>query len=544
MGLQRAMRFGVIVCLLVVAVSLLAQHQPEHPELNEQQLGTVHFPTSCDPKVQKTFERGVALLHSFAFETAEATFRQVAQEDPHCAMAHWGIATTFSRWAGPDEKQRKEGWTEIQTAESLHARTARERAYIRAEAATYEHPEKDDKKRGDRYLKRMAKLYRDYPDDYEAAAFYALALEESDDDDPTHARRKQAAAILEKLFVIEPNHPGVAHYLIHTYDVPGMAELGLPAARRYAQIAPAAPHALHMPSHIFARLGMWQEDINSNLASIAASRNASITHMGDEGHQYHAMEFLVYAYLQSGREDEAKRVIDGLKDLPKMKNMYGTDYDPNISAQVEYSASYVTELHLWKDAVALPQITPNDDGDTSLTFKAHALGAAHLGDLKRAEENLRSVKALHDTLVLKNQMRSAGAVEEDSKVITAWIDHVQGKNDEALRLLQPIAQKDGGLFATDGDTPAHEMMGDMLLDMRQPEKALIEYEAELKVSPNRFNSLYGAGRAAELANQPQKALAYYTQLVKVCAGGSSARPELVHAREVAAAANRQSAATK
>lgn len=538
---QRYVRTALVIALLFPA-SAFAQHQHEQPELIEQQLGTVHFPISCDPKVQKTFERGVALLHSFAFETAQATFRQVAQEDPHCAMAHWGIATTFSRWAGPDDDQRKEGWAEVQIAESLHAKTPRERAYISAEAATYEHPEKDDKKRGERYLKRMAKLYHDYPDDYEAAAFYALALEESDDNDPTHARRKQAAAILERLFVIEPNHPGVAHYLIHTYDVPGMAELGLPAARRYAQIAPAAPHALHMPSHIFARLGMWQEDINSNLASIAASRNAGVTHMGDEGHQYHAMEFLVYAYIQSGREDEARRVIDGLKDLPKMKNMYGTDYDPNISAQVEYSASYVTELHLWKDAVALPQITATDDGDTSLTFKARALGAAHLGDLQTAEENLRAMNALHDKLVAKKQMGPADAVEEDSRVITAWIDHAQGKNDDALKLLRPIGEKDGGLFATDGDTPAHEMMGDMLLDMHQPEKALIEYEAELKVSPNRFNSLYGAGSAAELANQPEKALEYYVQLVKICAGATSSRPELVHAREAVATGKTSSAA--
>jgi hypothetical protein len=323
---------AALLATLIAAVPCVAQHH-EHAELTEQQVGSVQFPISCDERVQKTFERGVALLHSFAFETAENTFREVAEQDPHCAMAHWGIAATFSRWAGPDAKQRKQGWEEIKTAKSLHAATARERNYIAAEAATYVHPEKSDDRRGEKYLKEMAKLSRNYPDDHEAAAFYALALEGSDrDDDPTHAGRKQAAAILEKLFLIEPNHPGVAHYLIHTYDVPGMAELGLPAARRYAKIAPAAPHALHMPSHIFARLGMWKEDIDSNLASIAASRNTAATHMGDEGHQYHAMEYLVYAYLQSGREDEAKKVIEELMTLPKMNNMYGADYDPNLSA--------------------------------------------------------------------------------------------------------------------------------------------------------------------------------------------------------------------
>ena len=377
---------SLLIPLLVFTLAeSVAGQQHHHDELTEQQVGTVHFPTSCDPAVQKTFERGVALLHSFAFETAETTFREVAKDDPRCAIAHWGMATTFSRWAGPDEKQRKRGWDEIRIAKSLHAKTARERDYIAAEAVIYAHPNKKDDKRGDRYMKAMDRLYRRYPEDHEAAAFYALALEESDSDDATHARRKQAAAILEDLFIIEPQHPGAAHYLIHTYDIPGMAELGLPAARRYAQIAPAAPHALHMPSHIFARLGMWREDIESNVASVAASRNAGMTHMGDAGHQYHAMEFLVYAYLQSGREDEAKHIIEEVKTLPKMNNMYGTDFDPNLSAQVEYAASYVTELRLWKDAMALPLLTDNGDGDSSLTYKARAIGAARLGDRKRPD---------------------------------------------------------------------------------------------------------------------------------------------------------------
>jgi len=521
--------FFTLLGLLSSPLCVAAQHQ--HDPLTEQQLGTVHFPTSCDPQVQKQFERGVALLHSFAVGTAETTFRQVALDDPHCAMAHWGIAATFSRWAGPDDKQRKSGWDEIKTAKSMHA-TPRERDYIAAEATVYAHPEKKDDKSGEKYLKAMEKLYRRYPDDHEAAAFYALALEEQDrDDDPTHARRKQAAAILEKLFALEPDHPGVAHYLIHTYDTPDMALQGLPAARRYAQIAPAAPHALHMPSHIFARLGMWPEDIDSNLASIAASRNAASTHMGDEGHQYHAMEFLVYAYLQSGREKDASQVIQELKTLPKMNNMYGTDFDPNLSAQVEYAASYVTELHLWKDAASLPLLTDNSDGDSSLTYKARAIGAARQGDVQAARLNLSSIKTLHENLVKKNQMGPANAVDDDSRVVTAWIDHAEGKNEDALELLRRIAQKDHGLFATDGDIPAHEMMGDMLLEMDRPEKALEEYQAELKVSPNRFNSVYGAGHAAEMAKLEDQAAAYYRQLVAACAGGDSTRPELTHARE-------------
>ena len=524
------------VLLVVSSFSPAAQSQHQHDALTEQQLGTVHFPTSCEPRVQRQFERGVALLHSFAFETAQAAFRQVAQDDPHCAMAHWGIATTFSRWGIPDDKQRRQGWEEVRIARSLHAPTARERDYIAAETAAYAHPDKKDDKRGDKYRKRMEKLYRRYPEDHEAAAFYALALEESDsDDDPTHAKRKQAAAILEKLFASEPQHPGVAHYLIHTYDVPGMAELGLPAARRYAKIAPAAPHALHMPSHIFARLGMWQEDIDSNVASVAASRNAAATHMGDAGHQFHAMEFLVYAYLQSGREKEARDVIEEVKTLPKMNNMYGTDFDPNLSAQVEYAASYVTELRLWKDAAALPLLTDNSNADSSLTYKARAIGAAHLGDLPVASANLAEMKTVHENLVKKKQMGPANAVDADIRVVTAWIDHAEGKDEEALELLRPIARKDHGLFATDGDIPAHEMMGDMLLEMNRPDAALSEYEAELKVNPNRFNSVYGAAHAAESAKLMEKAAGYYRQLVATCAGGDSTRPELAHAREFVSA---------
>jgi tetratricopeptide (TPR) repeat protein len=525
--------FLTFVALVSFSLTAYAQHQ--HDALTAQQLGTVHFPTSCDRRVQKQFERGVALLHSFAFDTAETTFRQVAKDDPQCAMAHWGIAMTFSRWAGPDDKQRRQGWEEIKIARSLKAPTARERDYIASEAAVFAHPEKKDNKRGERNLKALERLYRRYPEDHEAAAFYALALEEADrDDDPTHARRKQAAAILEKLFLIEPDHPGVAHYLIHTYDTSDMAKEGLPAARRYAQIAPAAPHALHMPSHIFARLGMWQEDIDSNLASIAASRNAAVTHMGDEGHQYHAMEFLVYAYLQSGHENAARQVIQELKTLPKMHNMYGTDFDPNLSAQVAYAASYVTELHSWHDAMELPLLTDNDNGDSSLTYRARAIGAARLGDLPTARVNLDSMRTLYANLI-KKKAPSAKFVDDDIGVVTAWIDHAQGKNEEALELLRPIAQKDHGLFATDGDIPAHEMMGDMLVEMNRPEAALGEYEAELQVDPNRFNSVYGAAHAAENAKLTEKAAAYYRQLVATCAGGDSTRPELAHAREYVSA---------
>ena len=534
------MRFLVaaLVFLMAVRLSVADEGQHHYDELNQLQLGSVHFPVSCDPEVQKTLERGVALLHSFAFESAESVFRQIAKVDPHCAMAHWGIAMTFSRWGEPTPDQLKHGWEEIQVAKSLHPKTARERDYIAAEIVFYRHPEKKDKKRDGRRLKALHKIYQSYPDDHEGAAWYAFALMNSDhEDDPSHTARKQAAAILERLFVIEPNHPGIAHYLIHTYDYPGMGELGLAAAQRYAQIAPAAPHALHMPSHIFARLGMWDDDIASNLASIAASRNSAMTHMGDEGHQYHAMEFLIYAYLQSGRDAEAQKLIEDVKALPQMKSMYGIDQDPRIFALVAFQASYVLESHQWEQAVALPLIPGTELGDDSVTYLARAIGAAQLGRAEEARQNVVKIRELHEQVVAK-KLPYADWVDNLRKDAESWADHVEGKNEDAIKLLrEQTAKEKDGMFAAQGSLPAHEMLADLLTEINRPEEALTEYEAELKLNPNRFDSLYGAGRAAEAAKQPQKAASYYQQLTKFCASNSQ-RTELAHARQFLSAVAR------
>ena len=293
----------VFTVVVLCAFGAVADEGHHHEDLTTDQLGTVHFPVSCAAEVQKPFERGVALLHSFWYEEAKKEFEQIAKDDPKCAMAHWGIAMSIwhQLWNQPDAATIKLGHDEVKNARSLHPKTDRERDYITAMDEFYRGKRRDYHDRASTYCQAMATTHQDYPDDREAAAFYALSLLASEpDNDTTFANRKQAAAILEKLFAVEPDHPGVAHYLIHSYDKPQLAQLGLPAARRYAQIAPAAPHALHMPSHIFARLGLWQDDINSNLASIAATRKTAAMHMGGEGHQFHAMDFLVYAYLQSG----------------------------------------------------------------------------------------------------------------------------------------------------------------------------------------------------------------------------------------------------
>ena len=312
--------FGWLLLLLLLLTSIAAvsaaadddQSHHHHEDLTATELGTVTFPVSCAAGVQKPFERGVALLHSFWYEEAEKEFRQIALDDPHCVMAHWGVAMSLwhQLWDHPDAKVIERGLDESHQAETTDGpATPRERAYIAAISAFYSNSKKlDHAVRAKAYSDSMKKVYEAYPDDHEAAVFYALSLLASEPhNDETFANRKQAAAILEKLFAVEPDHPGVAHYLIHSYDKPRLAELGLPAARRYAQIAPAAPHALHMPSHIFARVGLWQDDINSNLASIAATRKTAAIHMGGEGHQFHAMDFLLYAYLQSGRGKADRR---------------------------------------------------------------------------------------------------------------------------------------------------------------------------------------------------------------------------------------------
>src|SRR5260221_13494857 len=286
-------------------------------DLTDTQLGTVHFPISCAESVKKRFARGVALLRSFWYEEAEKEFLDIAKDDPNCAMAHWGVAMSIwhQLWNDPDEKVITRGRDEVNAAKKLSAKdTPRENAYIAAAAAFYSDSKSDHAARARAYSDAMKKVYESYPDDHEAAVFYALSLLASEPHhDETFANRKAAAAILEKFFATEPDHPGVAHYLIHSYDKPQLAQLGIPAARRYAQVAPAAPHALHMPSHIFARVGLWQDDINSNLASVAATPKTVAIHKGGEGHQLHAMDFLVYAYLQSGREADAAKVIDEIR---------------------------------------------------------------------------------------------------------------------------------------------------------------------------------------------------------------------------------------
>jgi tetratricopeptide (TPR) repeat protein len=527
-----------VLCIAAAFSGAASADEDHHHEgLTQGQLGTVHFPVSCTPDAQKTFEKGVALLHSFWYEEAEKAFLDVEKQDPKCAMAYWGEAMSLwhQLWNRPDVATIKRASAELKKTDKVKAGTTdRERDYLQALKAFYSNSMKaDHEARARAYSAAMERVYKKYPDDHEAAAFYALSLLASEpDNDTTFANRKQAGAILDKLFAEEPNHPGIAHYLIHTYDKPQLAQLGLPAARRYAQIAPAAPHALHMPSHIFARLGLWQDDINSNLASIAATRKATEMHMGGEGHQFHAMDYLVYAYLQSGREADALKVIEEVKAMPPMKDMYGTGYDPRVYALAAFPARYALELHHWTEAASLTPVAYAQTGDASITYWARAIGAAHIGNVAQARTDIEHIDAIHKTLVDQKKKNFAEAVDQDRKEATAWLDHAEGRNDAAVAALRTIAEKEEASGdESDGGTSAREMIADMLLEMRQPEQALAEYKTDLKFYPNRFNGLYGAAQAAEMAGQMSQATEYYAVLVKTCEGSTSERPELAKAKQ-------------
>jgi tetratricopeptide (TPR) repeat protein len=529
-----------LACLLLLLFSasictFADDEQHHHEDMTEAQVGTVHFPSSCAASVQKSVERGVAMLHSFWYEEAEKQFVQIEKDDPQCAIARWGLAMSLwhQLWNRPDRPVLEQGGAELKKARKLHA-TSRERDYISALSVFYAHPGRPYQKRVTAYSNQMEKVAQRNPDDHEAAAFYALSLLASEpENDKSNANRKKAAAVLEKLFAEDPNHPGVAHYLIHTYDRPDMAQQGLPAARKYASLAPAAPHALHMPAHIFARLGLWQDDIDSNVASIAATQKEAAMHMGGEGHQFHAMDFLVYAYLQTGREQDAQQIIDEVRAMPPMHDMYGMGFDPKMFALSAFPASYSLELHHWNEAAQLQVVDGATDVMHSITYLGRAIGAARSGNVDQARKEVAQIEALQKK-VQANKQKEPGeheSISDDLTVAKAWLAHAEGHNDEGLRLLRSIADKEEGEAESSQGIPAHEMIGDMLLETNKPEDALAEYQTALKSDPGRFNSLYGAARAAELAGKHDKSSEYYSQLVKNCEGSKSERAELKHARE-------------
>jgi tetratricopeptide (TPR) repeat protein len=526
------------VILTVLSVVLAAAPAPAH-----EKLGIVSFPTSCTAAAQPKFDRAVALLHSFWFQTALDGFADTAKTDPGCAMAHWGTAMTLlgNPLAGPPSpKALAEGAAAVDRAKAANAKTQRERDYVAAIENFYRDADKvEHRTRAVAYERAMADLTARYPSDPEAAIFYALALNITlNPNDKTYANQLKAAAVLERAFAQQPDHPGVAHYLIHSYDFPPIAQKGLPAARRYAAIAPSAPHALHMPSHIFTRVGAWQESIDTNRASAGAAKE-ELSRQGQQAlgsyNALHAMDYMVYGYMQLVKDNEARAVLAEISGLSKLD----VEHFAAAYAFAAIPARYALERRQWADAAALVFHPSELSWDKfpmaqSITWFARGLGAARSGDVASARKDLERIVALRDRQAAAKSAYWAEQSEIQRIAVSAWIARAEGKNDEALALMRQAADREdatekhpvtpGALF------PAREMLGDMLLEVGRPADALAEFEASQRVDPNRFLGLYGAARAADQVGNAAKARTYYTQLVALARTGDTERAELRQAR--------------
>jgi tetratricopeptide (TPR) repeat protein len=528
-------------CILC-AVPALAQDsemQAHHHEPVEQ-LGKVSFPISCAPGSQKAFERGVALLHSFGYEEAEEQFVEIAQKDPACAMAHWGIAMSLFHqiWERPQDSTLKRGHDEIEKAQQLDAKTERERTYISALAVFYRESTTDDYlKRAAAYSDAMGQLYRQYPKDLEAGAFYALSLlAAAPPNDTSLTAERKAVAVLDPLFEQQPDHPGLAHYIIHACDSPQMASMGLDAARRYAEIASSSAHAVHMPSHIFARLGLWQEDIQANLKSVALTEQSDAMYM--HGHELHAMHFLLYAYLQTGQDEAAKEIVEKSKQVLATAPANGDDsgmLEYYGFAAAHFPALYDLEMGYWSDAAKLQPAANATPHLQRITYWARTVASAHMGDIEATRRNAQKFDEAEEATRKSKYAYVLDGPNSMQGEVHAWLSFAEKNNDEALRQMRQVADTQDKLGKAEVDIPAREMLADMLLELNQPEKALLEYEKSMKIDPNRFNGLAGAARAAELAHQPANANSNYAQLLKNCDNGKhSDRPELRSAKMVMA----------
>lgn len=527
--------------LAALAAASSAQH--DHSGDNPSQLGTVKFAISCSG-VQNDFERGMALLHSFWYAESEKAFAAVAKKDPECAMAYWGIAMSITHplWEAAGKDSLRRGWETVQKAQSVATADERERAYIAAIATFYrDYETASHLARTQAYEQAMQKLAERYPQDDEAKMFYALSIlgtATASPPDKTYARQKQAGAILDRLLPKYPQHPGMAHYIIHSYDFPPLADRGVEAARNYAKIAPDSPHALHMPSHIFTRLGMWDDSIASNIDSAAAAKKHQ-----SAGDELHAMDYLVYAYLQQGQDARAKKILDSmpavkLGDPAAFAGFYATAAMP---------ARYVIERRRWKEAAKLDVPAGVFPGGryawTEATFYfARALGAAHTGELETVKQSIEKLRAARETLQQANERGWAEQVEIQRLTAAAWLAHKQKNTDEALKLMREAADRDDAMDkhpVTPGAiAPARELLAEMLLELQRPAEAVKEFEAVLQGSPGRFNALYGAGRAAQLGGNAQKARSYFTKLVENCQKADTERAALREARAALATASR------
>jgi tetratricopeptide (TPR) repeat protein len=541
-----------------VGPSPAADPQPA-PRLGDLgKVGTVEFPTSCDPSVQPEFNRALALLHSFFYEEARRVFTEVAGRDPDCAMAYWGVAMTYYHpiWTAPDKSEFEAGLAAVEKALAAPKQGERESEFIRALAAYYKAVDVaegrseeaapschgparlDHSGRAACYLRELEGLANRRPQDVEAAAFYALQLvATSPPGDPALGQPRKAGEILEKWFGKRPDHPGLAHYLIHSYDYPPLAARGLPAAQAYAAIAPGVPHALHMPSHIFTRLGMWKGTIASNLASAEAARQYAARYHPDAAsfEELHALDYLVYGYLQTAQDRKAKQVLDRLREIRKTH--------PQTDFVVAYAfgaipARYALERREWKEAASLSR-TPMPFWDKFPFAEGHvafarAVGAAHLGKVDAARAAAERLRELAGAAMDPRFRYFADQMEIQRQAALGLIALAAGKKEEAVGILREAAGREDALgkhpVSPGAMLPVRELLAEALLEAGKPTEALEQYEASLAIYPGRFNGLYGAGLAAERAGKEELTRKHYGQLLDMTKEGDGLRPELARAR--------------
>jgi tetratricopeptide (TPR) repeat protein len=539
-------RLSVIWCMcLGLVVPSLAWAQHEHPTpqvMTTKMIGTVDFQTSCKPAVKDEFNRAVALLHSFWFAESRAMFEELLKADSNCAIAYWGIALTH--WGNPFGGQRApqtiaNGKAAIDKGLATGSPTPREKAYIDAVAGLFSSSDVTTQRaRVVAYEGATELIAAQNPKDVEARIFWALAIAQTAlPTDKTFAQNLRAAEILEPMYKRMPNHPGLAHYIIHSYDVPALAAKGLPAARAYADIAPSVPHALHMPSHTFTRVGAWKESVATNIRSAAEAEKS-----GGIAEALHAMDYETYAYLQMAMDNQAKAVLEHAMTAAKGPAGPASAATPaggaNTFAIAAIPARYAMERQQWADAAKLePRPAPNTPYTEAITHFARAIGAARSGTPADAAPDIARLAALKAREVEMKDAYWTEIVDIQRRGAEAWVMFAEGKKDEAIVAMTAAAdaedKTDKSAITPGPLAPARELLGYMLMEAGRNQEALAAFEAVTKKEPNRFLALYGAGQAAEKLKQTAKAKGYYQQIVEICKDAGNERPELVYARKMA-----------
>lgn len=535
-------RFSLVLAVLALLPPPTYEARADTPE----DLGTVTFTTSCNQELEPEINRAVALMHSFQFAHAIEGFHAILARDPSCSMAYWGIA--LSNWGNPfsanlkSPAQLDQGLKAVGQGRAANPKTPRERAYIEAVAHLFTGSDSAGQAaRAAAYADAMAAVSAAYPDDSEAAIFYALALAAAADPaDKTYARQLQAGAILEKLFVRYPNHPGLAHYIIHAYDVAPLAGRAAEAARRYAAIAPSTPHALHMPSHTFTRVGDWRGSIEANKASAAAAQK-----LQEPTEELHATDYLIYAYLQTGQDAAVQRLVGSTEEVFSRVNpavTIGAAGTPATAyfARAAIPARYCLERQAWKDAAGLKPLPSPFPQTDAITYFARGMGAARSNEAAAARLAITSLEQMRTRLTTAHETYWANQVEIERQEVGAWLAFAEGKTEEGvagMRAAAAMEDKTEKSVVTPGPlAPARELLGELLLEQKQPAEALKEFRATLTQEPNRFRSLYGAAAAAKLAGDRQTSHMYFHKLLQVTeAGDQPGRQEVVEARREAGA---------